>query len=188
MTREEAKTKLISFGIAEPTKEQIDDLLNSVNAEVQNEKGKHTKDAERIKELEAKEQELNDLKSKDMTETEKATKALEQANNRIAELEKAQALSSRRISIAEKWKITAEQASQILKDDGSFDDEALGKIIADKETAAATAKEQEIANNSNNPGGGNGGSNNQTEAEKIASQLFATDNKSGEQSVLSHYC
>ena len=38
MTREQAKQKLISFGVAEPTDEQISDLLNSVNAETKKEK------------------------------------------------------------------------------------------------------------------------------------------------------
>ena len=38
MTREQAKQKLISFGVAEPTDEQISDLLNSINAETKKEK------------------------------------------------------------------------------------------------------------------------------------------------------
>ena len=38
MTRAEAKQQLISLGIAEPTEEQITNLLNSVNAETQKEK------------------------------------------------------------------------------------------------------------------------------------------------------
>ena len=53
--------------------------------------------------------------------------------------------------------MTAEQAKQIVKDDGTLDYDVLGQIISDKETAAATAKEQEIANGAGNPGGGNGG-------------------------------
>ena len=57
---------------------------------------------------------------------------------------------------ASKAKVTAEQAAQIVKDDGTFNYDVLGQIISDKETAAAKAKEEEIANNSHNPNGSNG--------------------------------
>lgn len=60
----------------------------------------------------------------------------------------------------EKLKINAEQAKTVVKDDGSIDYDALGKITSEKETAAAQAKEQEIANNSENPGGGTAGGEN----------------------------
>ena len=50
-----------------------------------------------------------------------------------------------------------------MKDDGSFDYDVLGKIISEKETAAAQAKEQEIAKGSTNPGGGTAGGNKDNE-------------------------
>lgn len=55
------------------------------------------------------------------------------------------------------FRITAEQAKEVVNDDGNFDTAALGKIMSEKETAAAQAKEQEIANGSTNPGGGSAG-------------------------------
>lgn len=90
------------------------------------------------------------MKDQNLSEQEKAAKQLEEANNRIAELEKAQTLATQRTSAADKFKITSEQAAQVVKDDGSFDFDVLGKIISDKETAAAQAKEQEIANGPTN--------------------------------------
>ena len=72
------------------------------------------------------------------------------------------------------FKITADQAKSVVKDDGSLDYESLGKIISEKETASAKAKEEEIANNSTNPGGGSatgGNGDDKTEAEKVAENI-----------------
>ena len=55
------------------------------------------------------------------------------------------------------FRITAEQAKTVVKDDGSLDYESLGKIMSEKETAAAQAKEQEIAKHQDVPGGGSAG-------------------------------
>ena len=187
MTREQAKQNLIAIGIAEPTEEQINNYLNQVNGETKKEKDKaaqYKAKADKADELQGK---LDELEAGNLTEIEQANKNLEKANNRIAELEKAQAIATQRSNVASKFNVTAEQAAQIVKDDGSFDYDVLGEIISEKETAAAQAKEQEIANNSTNPGGGNAGGNNdeKTSAEKIASKLFS--GKKQENDILSHY-
>lgn len=187
MTREQAKQNLIAIGIAEPTEEQINNYLNQVNGETKKEKDKaaqYKAKADKADELQGK---LDELEAGNLTEIEQANKNLEKANNRIAELEKAQAIATQRSNVASKFNVTAEQAAQIVKDDGSFDYDVLGKIISEKETAAAQAKEQEIANNSTNPGGGKAGGNNdeKTSAEKIASKLFS--GKKQENDILSHY-
>ena len=187
MTREQAKQNLIAIGIAEPTEEQISNYLNQVNGETKKEKDKaaeYKAKADKADELQGK---LDELEAGNLTEIEQANKNLEKANNRIAELEKAQAIATQRSNVASKFNVTAEQAAQIVKDDGSFDYDVLGKIISEKETAAAQAKEQEIANNSMNPGGGKAGGNNdeKTSAEKIASKLFS--GKKQENDILSHY-
>lgn len=171
------------------TDEQITNLLNQSNKEVLNEKNKiaqYKEKADKADELQAK---LDELESNSLSETEKANKALETANARIAELEKAQTLATQRNAAVAKFKVTAEQAAQIVKDDGSFDYDVLGQIISDKETAAAKAKEDEIAKNSHNPSGSNGGSEPQTEAEKMAKEIgsaFSDANKTAE-SVLKNY-
>lgn len=186
MTRAEAKQKLISYGIAEPTEEQITDLLNSINAETQKEKQRadgYKADADKAAELQA---ELDRINAEKMTDAEKQAKDLEKANNRIAELEKAQQLITQRNSVAEKFNVTAEQAKQIVKDDGSFDYDVLGQIISDKEKAAATAKEQEIAGKAGNPNGASGsGADNKSTAENIATKLFGGQKQ--ENNILKHY-
>ena len=110
---------------------------------------------------------------------------------KIAELEKTQAIANQRSNAASKFNISAEQASQVIKDDGSFDYEVLGKIISEKETAAAQAKEQEIANNTTNPGGSSAGSDKGTEkpadvenAEKITFGEASVNNEAKNQYVL----
>lgn len=186
MTREQAKQKLISFGVSEPTDEQITDLLNSINAETKKEKDRadsYKAKADKADELQSQ---LDDINSQNLSETERVNKELETAKNRIAELEKADALKTQRSLAMEKFKISAEQASQIVKDDGSFDYEVLGKIISDKETAAATAKENEIANKSRNPGGGSSGSNSEkTTAEKLVEKLYGGQKQDND--ILAHY-
>ena len=187
MTREQARQKLISFGVAEPTDEQISDLLNSINAETKKEKDRadgYKAKADKADELQTQ---LDKLNNQNLSDIEKANKALETANNRIAELEKAQTIATQRNSVAEKFKVTSEQAKQIVKDDGSLDYDVLGQIISDKEKAAATAKEQEIAKNATNPGGGSAGGSNEpkTTAEKIAQKMFGGQKQ--ENNILSHY-
>ena len=155
MTREDVK-KLFP----DATDEQITNLLNQNNSEVAKEKAKVEKlkaDSERLKTIEAENNnlhsKLDELEQGNLTEIEKANKLLETANQRIAELEKSQFISNQRADAVSNFKITAEQAKEIVKDDGSFDMVKLGQIMTEKESAAALAKEQEIAAASSNPNG-----------------------------------
>ena len=175
MTREQAKQNLISIGVAEPTDEQISNYLNQVNGETQKEKDKASQykaKADKADELQAQ---LDDLQAGNMTEIEKANKALETANQQIADLQKSNAIRDQREAAMTNFKITAEQAKTVVKDDGSLDYTELGKIMSEKETAAAQAKEQEIAKHQDIPGGGNaGGGKEKTEAEKTAETIGKT--------------
>lgn len=187
MTREQAKQNLIGFGIEEPTEEQITNYLNQIGSETKKEKERadsYKAKADKADELQTQ---LDDLNNQNLSEVDKANKALETANNRIAELEKAQTISTQKSNVIEKFKVTAEQANQIVKEDGSLDMDVLSQIISDKETAAATAKEQELAGKATNPGGGSAGGKNEekSSAEKIADKLFKTEKQ--ENNILSHY-
>ena len=161
----------------EATEEQITNLLNQSNAELEKEKTKakaYKADADKAKELQAK---IDELETGNLTEIEKANKALEEANKTIADMQKSNAIRDQREQAMSNFKIDAEQAKTVVKDDGTLDYEALGKIIADKETASAQAKEKEIADGGTNPGGGSGGSGSgkeKTEAEKTAEAIGKT--------------
>lgn len=171
----------------EATDEQITNLLNQNNSEVAKEKNKvsqYKAKADRADELQTR---LDELQAGNMTELEKANKALETANQQIADLQKSNAIRDQREAAMTNFKITAEQAKTVVKDDGSLDYTELGKIMSEKETAAAQAKEQEIAKHQDIPGGGGkkGGADNKTNAEKIAESLISNAPKNND--VLSHY-
>jgi hypothetical protein len=188
MTREQAKQNLISIGISEPTDEQVSNYLNQLNGETKKEKDKaaeYKAKADKADELQSK---IDEIEAGNLTELEKANKALETANNQIAELQKSNAIRDLREKAMTDFKITAEQAKAVVKEDGSFDTTVLGQIISEKETASAQAKEQEIAKGTPNPGGG--GSNQdleKTEAEKIAASLISSNSSQSNNDVLSHY-
>lgn len=172
MTREQAKQNLITIGVAEPTDEQVSNYLNQVNGETKKEKDRADGYKAKADTADGLQKQLDELQAGNLTELEKANKALDTANQQIAELQKNNAIRDLREKAMTDFKVTAEQAKAIVKEDGSFDTAELGKIMSEKETAAAQAKEQEIANNSTNPGGGtNGGNKEKTEAEKTAESI-----------------
>lgn len=169
MKREE----LTAMGL---TDEQIEKIIAENSKDVQAANAKANKNSEELTRLRELEKEYTAMKDKDLSDSERLQKDLDSANAKIAELEKTQAIANQRSNAASKFNISAEQASQVIKDDGSFDYEVLGKIISEKETAAAQAKEQEIANNTTNPGGSSVGGENKekTEAEKTAETIGKT--------------
>ena len=171
----------------EATDEQITNLLNQNNSEVAKEKNKVSQYKATADTADSLQKQLDDLQAGNMTELEKANKALETANQQIADLQKSNAIRDQREAAMTNFKITAEQAKTVVKDDGSLDYTELGKIMSEKETAAAQAKEQEIAKNQDIPGGGSNksGADNKTNAEKIAESLISNAPKNND--VLSHY-
>lgn len=168
MTRDELRAIF-----TDATEEQITELLNKHNGEVAREKAKAKQYKEEADKSADLQKQLDAINEQNLSETEKANKALEKATARIAELEKASALKDQRSLAATKFNISIEQANQVIKDDGSFDVEVLGQIIAYKEKSAAEAKEKEIANGSTNPGGSSGTPKDKenTIAEEIGSRL-----------------
>ena len=190
MTREQAKQNLIAIGVAEPTDEQVSNYLNQVNGETKKEKDRADGYKAKADTADDLQKQLDELQAGNLTELEKANKALDTANKQIAELQKNNAIRDLREKAMTDFKVTAEQAKAIVKEDGSFDTAELGKIMSEKETAAAQAKEQEIAKGSTNPGGGTACGNkacadNKTNAEKIAESLISNAPKNND--VLSHY-
>lgn len=179
----------------EATDEQVTQLLNKSNSEtakgrkkleeLEAENGRLKEENGKLGELQAQIEEAENSK---LTELEKLSKDLENSKQRVAELERIGAVRDQRLAAAEKFKITSEQASKVVKDDGTFDMELLGQIISDKESAAALAKEQEIANASGNPLGqsSSGGDNGNSIAEEMA---LSAAKRAGmaNQDILNHY-
>lgn len=173
----------------EATDEQITNLLNQNNSEVATEKNKAKQYKAKADTADNLQKQLDEIQAGNLTELEKANKALETANQQIADLQKNNSIRDQRESAMTNFKITAEQAKTIVKDDGSLDYAELGKIMSEKETAAAQAKEQEIAKNQDIPGGGACGDKGKTEAEKTAEAIgknLAGTNKAAESIVNSY--
>lgn len=190
MTREQAKQNLISIGVAEPTDEQITNYLNQVSGETKKEKDKVAElkaKADKADELQTK---IDELEAGNLTEIEKANKALEEANKTIADMQKSNAIRDQREQAMSNFKIDSEQAKTVVKDDGTLDYEALGKIITDKETASAQAKEKEIADGGTNPGGGSGsgsGSGEEKTADVLNAESISFGNATASAETKNHY-
>lgn len=137
----------------EATDEQITNLLNQNNSEVATEKNKAKQYKAKADTADNLQKQLDEIQAGNLTELEKANKALDTANQQIADLQKSNAIRDQREAAMTNFKITAEQAKTVVKDDGSLDYTELGKIMSEKETAAAQAKEQEIAKHQDIPGG-----------------------------------
>lgn len=165
MKREE----LIAMGISEENADKImadyGSTVQKANAKAEQYKAK----ADKADELQTQ---LDELNSQNMTELEKATTALETANQRIAELEKKDTVRTQRANAMEKFGLTAEQASKVVTDDGATDYEVLGQIFADSKKTAIAEYEKQKLDNTPNPGGTKVGSDNEkNEAEKIAERI-----------------
>ena len=173
------------------TDEQITNILNQNNSEVAREKAKTTQFKEKAEKADELQAQLDEIEAGNLTEVEKVNKDLEAANNLIAKLQKDNAVRDQREAAMTNFKITAEQAKAVVKDDGSLDYTELGKIMSEKETAAAQAKEQEMANNTTNPGGSSAGGSEENKkpadvenAEKISFGEASANNEAKNHYVL----
>lgn len=111
------------------TDDQITNLLNQNNSEVATEKNKAKQYREKAGTADELQKKLDELEAGNLSEIEKANKALDAANQQIAELQKNNAIRDQREAAMTNFKITAEQAKTVVKDDGSLDYESLGSMI-----------------------------------------------------------
>lgn len=169
------------------TDDQITALLNQNNSEVAREKEKASGYKEKASKADELQKKIDELESGNLSEIEKANKALEEANKQIAVLQKNNAIRDQRESAMTNFKITAEQAKSVVKDDGSLDYSELGKIISEKEIASAQAKEQEIAKNADVPNGGSAGVNKEKTADVENAELISFGNQAASAEAQNHY-
>lgn len=155
MTREQAKANLVKLGIAEPSEQDVSNYLDQVTGETSRERARadqYKSDASKVAELQ---KQLDELNAQNMSDIEKANTERDKALKDVEDVKKQLAHMQMLNSLAEKG-ITGDNARNLIKDDGSLDFETLGKIITERETAAAAAKEQELLKNTPNPGGAGG--------------------------------
>ena len=181
MKREE----LIAMGISEENADKImadyGSTVQKANAKAEQYKAK----ADKADELQSQ---LDELNSQNMTEVEKATKALESANQKIAELEKRDIIRTQRANAMEKFGLTAEQASKVVTDDGATDYEVLGQIFADSKKSAIAEYEKQKLDGTPNPGGSTGGTGKDEKPEDVKNAESITFGvQSAEQSAKDYY-
>lgn len=164
------------------TDEQITNLLNKSGEEMAREKEKANQYKAKADKADELQTQLDELQNGNMTELEKANKALETANQQIAKLQKDNAVRDLREKAMSDFGITAEQVKTVVKEDGSFDTTSLGKIISDMKANAIAEYEKNALKDTPNPnnGGNNndGDTGNKTNAEKIAESLISDAPKS----------
>lgn len=169
MTRLQAKDFLVSMGIEEPTSEQIDSYLNTLNGEISKERTRaeqYKKDSEKVVELQ---KQLDELNNANLSDIEKANKATEEANNQIADLQKQiQQMNTKNSLLANG--IKEEEANKIIEslNGGTFDASILGEIIADRTKSAVADFEKKALESTPNPNGAKGEPETKTEADKLA--------------------
>lgn len=155
MKREEVKELMKSWGIEEPTDEQISDYLNRMQKEVKAAEDKATRykaDADRVKDLE---NQIEELSNTNLTDLEKANKATEDALNQVANLQKTVTQMQLMKSLAEIG-IVGEDADGLISEDGSLNTEQLGKIIESREKAAVATYQKQTLDSTPAPDGKKG--------------------------------
>lgn len=193
MTREQARQELINLGIAEPTDDAVTTYLNRLNAETKVYKDREAKlreDASRVDELQ---KQLDDLNSQNLSDVEKANKALEDANTKYASLEKKLMEMELRKGLAEQG-ITGEHADKLAESilNGKFDASVLGEIISLKEKDAVSNFEKQSLKDTLSPdanGGSKGDENKETSAETIARSIGkqSAETQKASADILSNY-
>ena len=193
MTREQAKKKLVDLGIAEPTEEQVTKYLDTVSDATKSEKAKYEQlkaENDQLKEENGKlgelQAQIEEAENNKLSEMDKLTKALETANSKIAEFEKKDIIRTMREEAMENYKISAEQAKQVIKDDGQYNAVLLGQIISEKETTAVADYEKQKLAATQNPSGGTGAGRESNFANEMA-VASAKRAAVADQKILDHY-
>lgn len=155
MKREEVRELMKSWGIEEPTDEQISDYLNRMQKEVKAAEDKATRykaDSDRVKDLEKQIEELN---TASMTDLELSNKKAEDAEKKVAELQATVTQMKLLKSLADIG-ITGDDANGLFSEDGSLNTEQLGKIIESREKAAVATYQKQTLDSTPAPDGKKG--------------------------------
>ena len=154
MSRNEVKELLISLGVEEPTDEAISNYLNTIQKEVKTAEDKANRykaEADKVKELT---KELDEIKSANLSDVEKANKATEDALKEVESLKKTVKAMELSKSLAEIG-IVGDDATQLVNEDGSLNTSKLGEILKSSETSAVSAYQEKILDETPSPKGGN---------------------------------
>lgn len=155
LKREEVKQKLVEWGIENPTDEQISDYLATISKETKSAEDRAARfkaDSDKVKDLE---KQLNELNNAKLTDEERSAKAVEEANQRVLELETTVKTMQLQKALAEIG-IVGEDATDLVGDGGNLNIEKLGQIINAREKAAVDVYKKEALDDTPAPDGKKG--------------------------------
>lgn len=188
MTRAEAKQKLISFGISEPTEEQVTDFLNTIGAETKKEKDRADGLKAKADKADELQTQLDDLNSQNLSDIEKANAERDKALNSVAVLEKTINSMQLKTGLAEQG-IVGEQADKLIEslNGGNFDTALLGQIISEKNKTAIADYEKKNLHDTPNPDGGTGGAGDTKPEDVKNAENITFGTQASEQSEKDYY-
>lgn len=164
MTRAEAKKMLISFGIEEPTDQQITNYLDSVSGEVQKEKTRADSLKEKADKADELQKQLDEIEQQNMSELEKEKKRAEAAEALAAE--RAVALTMAKVTsvfaeagmVGDTYKGAIKAFSAMAEEDAIKEATTFVNGISESKKAALEAAKSEWDSKNfkktPNPGGG----------------------------------
>ena len=141
-SRSEVKDLLKSWGIEEPTDDQVTDYLNRMQKEVklaEDKANRYKADADKVKDLEKQIEELN---TANMTDLELANKKAEEAQKQVELMQKTVTQMQLAKSLAEIG-IVGDDANGLFSEDGTLNTEKLGQIIESREKLAVSAYQKQ---------------------------------------------
>ncbi len=153
--RDEVKQKLIEMGIAEPTEEQVNSYIAVISNELKASEDRAARfkaESDKVKDLE---KQLNELNNAKLTDEERSAKAVEEANQRVLELETTVKTMQLQKSLAEIG-IVGEDATDLVGEDGNLNVEKLGQIIGAREKSAVDVYKKQALDDTPAPDGKKG--------------------------------
>ena len=153
--RDEVKQKLIEMGVAEPTEEQVNSYIAVISNELKASEDRAARfkaESDKVKDLE---KQLNELNNAKLTDEERSAKAMEEANQRVLELETTVKTMQLQKGLAEIG-IIGEDAADLVDEDGSLNIEKLGQIIGAREKSAVDVYKKQALDDTPAPDGKKG--------------------------------
>ena len=152
MSREEVKTLFNSWGVENPTDDQVSDYLNKIQQATKSAEDKANRykaEADKVKDLQ---KQLDDLNTANLTEVEKLQKSNEDLLATVDSLRKTvkqKELNEQLAGIG----IVGDDATSLVGEDG-LDVAKLGEILAAREKNAVAAYQKQALDNTPSPNGG----------------------------------
>lgn len=188
MTREQAKTMLMTLGIEQPSEDQISDYLNSFQSEINKEKAKTGRVEEELNLLRESAKELEDFKKQNMSDLELAINDRDEARRQVKDLNDKVLRMENKTRFAELG-IVGDEAEKLLDSMqmGAFDFALLGQIISNKQLDAVNKKIAELSEKTIQPNSGSIDTDNSNVGSRLVESVANSLKGNNSQSLIDAY-